>query len=357
VDPNCQLAAWNGRVCLLQPAPKVGGTGRYASAEIADARFGTPIGTVDLTEWSDAMLWHIAGNVAVFSSVEPGKQTLSGVDLENGQTVWQHECAEGALAILRDPGTTAVFRADGILDYVDMQTGRTMLSASLGPVQAEYLEIVPLGRHDLVQLGVSQPAAFARSGESSRTLRGPSSLQPLFDGYLFSIDRQTGQSRWPGSVRVERFSVPAKPVPDAPLLVLDRLVFESEPRRQPPVHEYFVIDLRDGRLLDSFGSSDFVGPADIRALPQESAVQVRSGCQCATWRIGPGEPTVAAPAQLLEGLVAERLGQAADAGEPVVDPELRQLQLLDELFEAVPDRPQPAPAPGTESPAAGGISK
>lgn len=331
LTPNSRIVATPDRVFLLAPAHSDNRAARYAAVTVLDAGFGTLLNEYRL-EPETGPLWQTVGTTAVFTGTEARENLLTGVDLDSGQVRWEFRCHRDGIGCLVDPHTMAIYHPDGHLDYLDLQSGQVKRRISLASVRGKSIRVMRLRDHDLVLVGRDQNTHMARSTQGNRMIRATSSLSPLFDGSLFCINLESGRHRWSTPVRVQHFSIPAWQPADLPLLYLGRIISDNTRPRSAMTAEFWLLDLRDGRLLDVFQQANLsFRTIEIHALPQQQTAELVLGDQRLVTCLTENKLPPAEPARLVdEFTMASEFSKAVPQPD---DPRKRQQALLRLLME------------------------
>ena len=107
----------------------------------------------------------------------------------------------------------------------------------------------------MILLGLEDSTAGIRTKEQNVSIRAAvSGSIALFNGWIHSVNPETGEMTWTDPIRVQHFSIPQEHPHGSPLLTFNRVVYTGAQtsRGSHNVIEFMTVDLRDGRLVNEF---------------------------------------------------------------------------------------------------------
>lgn len=213
------------------------------------------------------------------------KRQLVGLyDLMTDRFVWQKEYAYRTRACRVEGKYLAVLPPQtGDLEFVSIATGKTEFQT---PVQLDSLKrnritgigVAPFKGKYLVHFkkGVTENRVEIRTrGTGSVEARYLNYADPMWEGYLASVDPTTGQNTWANTVRFDNFQLAHRQPYSCPLYFLVRRLDIDDQLGNSNSHFQFVaIDIETGKLrANSMIDHNYDYEYQIRCLPLQQQIQ------------------------------------------------------------------------------------
>ena len=155
-----------------------------------------------------------------------------------------------------------------------------------------------------------------------------SGANPLFNGWIYSVQPETGEKTWEKPVRAQHFSIPKEHPIDTPLLTLNRVVYPGmkSSRGSDNLIELLTIDVRDGRLVNEYRMKNAtLRSIQVLASREEQTVVHTFNKSKLILRVDQGDFPPAAPASLTNETTIPK-SRAFAAGGAHVQENRRQQQ-------------------------------
>ena len=238
VPPGSSLAASDRHVVVFD--------GQRENYAIYDSADGSEITNEKLPTNLGRIWWQLDERLLLSNDTPTGK-ALNCVDMVTRKPLWSREFEKESRAQVLQASRAAVLQpAQGTLEIIDLNDGKTLLTSQLGTLRSvQSIEVHSLQGCYLVEVNLNQ---FFRSNvsdpSSGASYQSLDYRQQLLHGFLFAFDAGDGHSLWESPAKIEYFDV-AQPIPrNSPLIVLDRFQATEGER----VLQMAAIDVRSGRL-------------------------------------------------------------------------------------------------------------
>ncbi|MDG2104037.1 MAG: PQQ-binding-like beta-propeller repeat protein [Pirellulaceae bacterium] len=328
LNPTGWLVADEQYVALLN-RQKSSAAAQYDSATVMSAATGAIVKTVDLSAYTGKVLWHNLGLKLVMSG-QNREPSLALFDLVSEQETWAREWPGRTRAVIRDPRTMVFLLPSGQVQYVDLRSGETQSQIELGgDAPSRTFRLMKLKEQDLLLLGIADATMVARTKDQQVSIRAAvSGANPLFNGWIYSVQPETGEKTWEKPVRAQHFSIPKEHPIDTPLLTLNRVVYPGmkSSRGSDNLIELLTIDVRDGRLVNEYRMKNAtLRSIQVVASREEQTVVHTFNKSKLILRVDQGDFPPAAPASLTNETTIPK-SRAFAAGGANVQENRRQQQ-------------------------------
>jgi len=152
---------------------------------------------------------------------------LQMYDFELGEVAWERTFPFPSVFRQVDQTSIAVLTRDGILSLLDLATGKVRFEKQiegLSDVSCLQLSVTPLAQGYVCTVNTSEGAVSKIEPDENTEIRfgRVKSRGWLNTGYIFAVERETGESLWSKPVRVESFGVLDGTPYNSPFLTLIR---------------------------------------------------------------------------------------------------------------------------------------
>jgi outer membrane protein assembly factor BamB len=221
--------------------------------------------------------WATWGTHVLAWREESNKLLLRLYDAWQQRELWRCEFAQGARGTLVGSDEVAVFDPSGLFVVVSIRQGRELWRTRLEPVVAPTTLFV---QRTPEAYFVMPGSALPPNVRAPNISFGSGGIQvPVVRGYLYALDRRSGQSLWPAPAYLDGYAIPVQQPAQLPVLCFARGIPQTNNTRATRiVAALAVLDKRDGRLLYGREDLPLVQPnvltLETQGNPEQGKVEV-----------------------------------------------------------------------------------